>query len=139
MKKRKLIVVRSIKQLNKTKNAQGIESAERFSFYEDRENFCIYTLRPGEQVTKDAQGNVTAVGTVKIGDEIIGIEEEVTTSTGETVKQYYFLTNDKLENYVKRQVSRDVNLAVDNGIALARAEHAKELAKFDLEKAMSGS
>lgn len=138
MKKRKLIVVKSIKRLAKTKNAAGVEGPERFSLYEDRENFCIYSLKAGETAT-EANGIITAVGTIKVGDEVIGIEEDITTNDGQSVKQYYFLTDAKLEDYVKRQVSRDVNLAVENATALVRAEHAKTLATFDLAAAMATS
>jgi hypothetical protein len=134
---RKLIVVKSFKQLAKTKNAQGVESADRFSFFEDQENFCIYTLKDGETVVKDPSGKITQVGEVKIGDEVISLEKEQTDNQGNPFKQFYYLSNAKVEDYVKRTVARNVDLQIDNATALVRAEHAKKLAEFSLEGAMA--
>lgn len=136
-KNKKTLTVTSIKALAKTKNAAGVEGPERFSFYENREHFCIYSLKDGDTVTKDPNGKITAVGGVKLGDEVIAIEEEITTNDNQTVKQYYFLTSVKAEDYVKAEASRNVNARVEMATNLMKAEHAKELAKFDLQAALA--
>lgn len=135
MKKKSLKVLK-IKELKKTKNAQGQESNRRFSFSESLEHFCVYTLKEGEQVV-EANGVITQVGDVKVGDKIIAYEREVTTADNQTVKQWYLLTNQDVSDYVKAEADRDIDSLVEQEKTRRTAQFAKEMAGFDLAAAMS--
>jgi hypothetical protein len=135
--KKKSLTVLSIKQLAKTKNAEGVESLERVSFRESKEHFAIYTLKPGETIVKDTAGNIIQVGTIKLNDSIIATLDEVTTQDGTKVSNWYFLTNQDVTAYVLAEANRDVASLVDLEQKRRQASIAKEFANFDLTAAMA--
>jgi hypothetical protein len=106
MANKKIIVVTNVKPL-----ADGQDGAKRFSLREDRENYC--TL-----VSSDDKCSV------KVGDKIIAIEQDIELKDGTPAKSWYFLKQ-FTDAVVQADAARDYNVIVDEAIAKRRFEAQK--------------